>query len=429
MSDLPEGWVETTLGAHIRGIKAGKNLRCIERPPRKNERGIVKVSAVTYGTFDPTQSKTLPAGFDPDADTQIRTGDFLFSRANTVELVGACTIVAATPDNLFLSDKILRLEIEHEWKVWIERFLKSPNGRNALEAASSGNQHSMRNISQTALKSISIPIPPLAEQRRIVEKLDALSAQSRAAATALTRIETLITRYKAAVLGTIFDRIDAPIITIGDISKRVTKGASPKWQGFHYQEDGILFVRSQNVLWGSTDLSSRAYLDKSFNDKQSNSIIEEGDILLNIVGASIGRSAIATEAMVGANCNQAVAVIKLSNPRASSKYLMNWLLSPSAQKAIHDGSVDVARANFSLAGIKSLQLPWPPLEEQAEIVARIEAAFAQIETLACAAAAARARLGALDRAILARAFQGKLVPQNPSDEPASELLERLRAAR
>ena len=73
-------------------------------------------------------------------------------------------------------------------------------------------------------------------------------------------------------------------------------------------------------------------------------------------------------------------------------------------------------------------IPLPPLEEQAEIVAQIEAAFAQIETLARATAAARAALVQLDRALLTRAFQGKLVPQNPNTEPASDLLKRMKEA-
>ena len=99
------------------------------------------------------------------------------------------------------------------------------------------------------------------------------------------------------------------LATVDQLTLLVTKGSSPKWQGFEYTEGGLPFVRSQNVLWGNLDLSDVAYLPVVFNESHKNSIIRQGDILLNLVGASVGRSSIATEAIEGANCNQAVAPV------------------------------------------------------------------------------------------------------------------------
>lgn len=188
------------LGHVITGIKAGKNLRCVERPPEVDERGVVKVSAVTYGVFDPTQSKTLPDDFEPGADTLIQSGDFLFSRANTIELVGACTIVDTAPGNLYLSDKILRLDMPDERKAWVDLFLKSPTGRAALEEASSGNQHSMRNISQKALMEIVIPLPPLEEQAEIVAQIEAAFAQIETLARATAAARAALVQLDRALL-------------------------------------------------------------------------------------------------------------------------------------------------------------------------------------------------------------------------------------
>ncbi len=188
------------LGHVITGIKAGKNLRCVERPPEVDERGVVKVSAVTYGVFDPTQSKTLPDDFEPGADTLIQSGDFLFSRANTNELVGACTIVDTAPGNLYLSDKILRLDMPDERKAWVDLFLKSPTSRAALEEASSGNQHSMRNISQKALMEIVIPLPPLEEQAEIVAQIEAAFAQIETLARATAAARAALAQLDRALL-------------------------------------------------------------------------------------------------------------------------------------------------------------------------------------------------------------------------------------
>jgi type I restriction enzyme S subunit len=167
-------WPEIPLGDILTGIEAGKNLRCEERPPQSHEKGVVKISSVTWGTFDPAQSKTLPHDFDPDPQSLICNGDFLLSRANTLELVGACVIVDQAPHNLYLSDKVLRLKLPEDLKPWVLHFLRSPMGRARIEEASTGNQHSMRNISQKAIQTLQVPLPQDAQRHRICTKVDRL---------------------------------------------------------------------------------------------------------------------------------------------------------------------------------------------------------------------------------------------------------------
>ncbi len=177
-------WPEVELGEIVTKIVAGKNMRCRERPPRPHEKGVVKVSAVTWGKFDPLETKTLPDDFSPNPKTQIHPSDFLFSRANTRELVGACVIVAEVSDNIFLSDKILRLEMPEELKPWVMWYLRSPSGRNQLEARAHGSQQSMLNIPQKSLLSCRIPMPPLPVRERaisIIEKMLDLRAATEAA--------------------------------------------------------------------------------------------------------------------------------------------------------------------------------------------------------------------------------------------------------
>jgi type I restriction enzyme S subunit len=186
-------------GSLIDGIKAGKNLKCDERPPEEGERGTVKVSAVTWGEFRPDQSKTYPPHFEPDPDTLIKPGDFLFSRANTIELVGAVVIVEQTPGNLFLSDKVLRIDMSEDLKLWLMWFLRSPQGRNQLEEISSGNQQSMRNIGQAKLKTVDVPLPDedtrtsiLGAIRSSFEKIDRLQTEAQKALRAAERLDERI---------------------------------------------------------------------------------------------------------------------------------------------------------------------------------------------------------------------------------------------
>ncbi len=169
-------WEETTVGTLIEGIEAGLNVQCEERPPLPHERGLVKISAVTWGTYDDVESKTLPPNREVPESTRIKVGDFLISRANTIELVGACVLVERAARPVFLSDKVLRLVMEDGYKKWLLFWLRSEKGRKQIEQLASGNQLSMRNLSQANLKSISLKLPPEDEREEIVRRVEALFA-------------------------------------------------------------------------------------------------------------------------------------------------------------------------------------------------------------------------------------------------------------
>lgn len=166
---LPPGWAWAPLGDLITGIEAGLNVAAIGRAPVAGETGIVKISAVTWGEFDEEQSKTLPATMPIDPRHLIAAGDFLISRANTLELVGAPVIVKKIERRLVLSDKVLRLRFRHGLDRWVELYLKSPAGRVQIESRAQGAQLSMRNISQDKLRKILVPLAPDAERKRILD--------------------------------------------------------------------------------------------------------------------------------------------------------------------------------------------------------------------------------------------------------------------
>ncbi|MBA2800660.1 restriction endonuclease subunit S [Aeromonas veronii] len=167
-------WQERKLGNIVKAIEAGKNLRCIETPPNADEYGIIKISAVTWGVYDEMQSKTLPSKELFLESRRINSGDFLISRANTIELLGNPVIVKNATKNLMLSDKVLRLVMDEHEKPWVSIFLRSSKGRKEIEGRSTGNQLSMRNIGQKALLDIDIPKPSMEEQAEIVRRVEQL---------------------------------------------------------------------------------------------------------------------------------------------------------------------------------------------------------------------------------------------------------------
>lgn len=169
-------WEPQKVGDIVSQIESGKSLKCIETPPQEHEYGIVKISAVTWGEYNEAESKTLPNKSDFIETRRINDGDFLISRANTIELLGAPVIVHKTTKNLMLSDKVLRLVMEDEHKKWLSIFLRSPSGRKEIESRSTGNQLSMRNIGQKALLDIDLPKPPISEQTEVVRRVEQLFA-------------------------------------------------------------------------------------------------------------------------------------------------------------------------------------------------------------------------------------------------------------
>ncbi len=186
------GWANISLRDLIHSIEAGKNLKCIETPPGENECGIIKISAVTWGVYDEGQSKTLPEKNLFLESRRIKVGDFLISRANTIELLGNPVIVHKVTKNLMLSDKVLRLNMDDEDKAWVNIFLRSMPGRKEIQDRSTGNQMSMRNIGQKALLEIPIPKPPFEEQTEIVRRVDQLFAHA-------DRIEQQVNNAQARV--------------------------------------------------------------------------------------------------------------------------------------------------------------------------------------------------------------------------------------
>ena len=200
MSGAPDHWRVETLGRVLSAIEAGKNFRCIEKPPNDDQPGVVKVSSVTWGTFDELESKTCP---DQRLFTErylIRPGDFLISRANTLELVGACVVVGAVSRRLMLSDKILRLVMPEDLKRWVLWFLRSKAGRTQIEAKASGNQLSMRNIGQDGIRGIELPLAPPDERQRIVAAIESHFSRLDAATATLERVQRNLERYRASVL-------------------------------------------------------------------------------------------------------------------------------------------------------------------------------------------------------------------------------------
>ncbi len=171
--EMPKEWSIKCLGDVLDKIEAGKSFKCDERTPNLNEVGVLKVSAVTWQVFNENESKTI---FDKERFNKaylVVKDDFLFSRANTLDLIGAVVIVSNIQRQLMLSDKTLRFKFKSVvLNPYILSYLRSRKGRKEIQRLSTGNQESMRNIGQERIKQIEFPYCSLDEQRLIVSELE-----------------------------------------------------------------------------------------------------------------------------------------------------------------------------------------------------------------------------------------------------------------
>lgn len=187
------GWPMVPVSSFVREFQGGRSLDA--DADAKNPRNrILKVSAVTSGTFRPLEAKPLPDGYDPPPSHFVRKGDLLFSRANTTDLVGAVAHVQEDPDALVLPDKLWRF-VWHEPQavdpLFVWALFQDAAIREAISRRATGTSGSMKNISQGKLMAMPVPLPPYPLQQSFAERLRAVQALTAQARKGLDEMEKL----------------------------------------------------------------------------------------------------------------------------------------------------------------------------------------------------------------------------------------------
>ena len=263
-------------------------------------------------------------------------------------------------------------------------------------------------ITNTAFKRAQIALPPPAEQKAIaealgdadalIESLEGLLAKKRqikqgAMQELLTGKKRLPgfagkSGYKHTEVGVIPEDWDQS--TIGDIATKVGSGITPTGGSSRYKKYGRPFVRSQNVGWGNLLLNDLAFIDDETHNSFPATELEQGDVLLNITGASIGRSALVADRLIGGNVNQHVCIIRPVQGKANPKLINLLLLSSLGQCQIDSFQAGGNREGLNFTQIKSIKLPLPPTNaEQAAMVEVLSDMDAEIVAIEAKLAKAR----------------------------------------
>lgn len=257
------------------------------------------------------------------------------------------------------------------------------------------------NLSGEIIKSIVVGFPSLPEQQKIAA---CLSSVDKLIAAQARKVEALKVHKKGLMQqlfpreGETQPRLRFPEFrgkgeweerVLGAMTNRVGSGITPTGGENNYKQIGRPFVRSQNVGWGILLLDDIVFIDEKTHSSFIATEIHACDVLLNITGASIGRSAVADSTIAGGNVNQHVCIIRVKEEELNPVYLNQYLISPPGQNQIDSFQAGGNRQGLNFAQIRSFSIPLPPMiSEQRRIAsclssldALVNAESQKLETL------------------------------------------------
>jgi type I restriction enzyme S subunit len=329
----------------------------------------------------------------------------------------------------------------------------------------------IRNLDFRAfLAGVSLPLPPLAEQRRIVARATELLVQARQVRTRVAKLPAVLKRFRQAVLSDAFsgritedwrvrhreresarfsddtewqvpEPLEIPevpeswtLVALNDIVARVQYGASHRAEGD--AKTGMPVLRMSNIQEGRVDMTHLKYVDSAIRGLEAFRL-EKGDILFNRTNSPglVGKAAVYDEDKEAIFASYLVR-LACDPERVLSRFLCAWINSPWGRQWARTVRRDcVSQSNINSSKLRRMPVPTPPLAEQREIVRWIETLFRFADAVEVRVAAAMAQADRLSQAVLDKAFRGELVPteselarmEGRSYEPAWVLLGRIKS--
>ena len=488
MTELPQGWAKASLQelAGVEGLVTdGDWIESKDQDPDGKVR-LIQLMDIGDGEFRNRSARYLTTDAAARLNcTFLEAGDVLIARMPD-PLGRACVFPGVGQPAVTAVDVLV-------WRSgkggadprWLMHFVNTPEIREVIADQAGGTTR--QRVAGGRLKALSLPSPPISEQRRIVTKLDGLFTRTKAARGELDRIPLLIEHYKHAILEQAFTgaltadwRSALPCHPMPQTLREVRKSrirnelssrrakalanvptvsghlpALPSsWAWVCVEELASDEPRSiQSGPFGSSLLHSEFgtegclvigidnVSDGQFVPGAQHRIVEErflelskyrarpGDVLITVM-ATIGRTCVVPENIEPSIITKHVYRITVDPRLCVPDYLMNALRGSSAVLAQMGANVrGQTRPGINGEIVRRLFVPLAPKDEQTEIVRRLNTAMDWLDLVADEQEKATTLLDHLDQGLLAKAFRGELVPQDPDEEPAERLLERIRSER
>lgn len=462
--ELPAGWVEVALGSVVR-VDMGQS------PDGQATNIAGRGLPLVGGAADLRDGEVSPTRFTDAPTKECASGDIILCIRATVGKLA----VARVPYCLGRGVAGLRASIAVE-RPFIQHYL----AHSASSLAALGTGSTFVQVDKKTLVEFPVPLPPLNEQRRIVAKLDELRARSRKAREALDEVPALLDQLKQSVLAAAFRgdltaawREQNPNVEpASKLLERIRAERRKRWEAANpkkkYVEpapvdaeglpelpegwcwarledltpadaaivygiiqpgphipDGVPFVRPADIHNNRVRFEELPRTSPEIAEDYRRASLHPGDVVFSIVG-TIGKWIIAGDELRGANITQSSVRIRPADP-LTPWFFVYALAAPVLTRQISKLLFGNAVQRLNVDHVRKLVLPLPPTAEWSAIEATLKASLRQVNRLHHAKGATTTDLNALDQSILAKAFRGELVPQDPNDEPAEALLARVHA--
>ncbi|MBE9008895.1 restriction endonuclease subunit S [Pseudanabaenaceae cyanobacterium LEGE 13415] len=492
--DLPEGWEMIVLGELGEWSSGGTPSR---KNPEYYDGNIpwVKTGDLDDGLIEEIEETITNKGLANSSAKVFPSGSLIVAMYGaTIGKLGILSQPAATNQAcaVLKSKDITTDLIAYLFYYLLER-------REDLRMIGQGG--AQPNISQTILKEYPCPLPPIAEQKRIVAKIEELRSRTQKAREALEVIPYLCDRFRQSVLAAAFRgdltadwREENPNVEPAkDLFERIKHNRRKTWEDFEskrlkargkvlnddkwkkkyeepkhniaidlpelpsqwcwvkweqvglcqngrafpskeYQTEGVKLLRPGNLhVSGSVkwDEANTKFMSPDWAIEYPDYLIKENELVINLTAQSLadeflGRICLTTE---HEECLLNQRIARLTPILILPKFMLWLLKSKLFRSYVDELNTGSLIQHMFTSQIDEFYFPLPPLDEQNVIVQLIEARLSAVEKIRSSAEETVKFLPVLDRAILTKAFRGELVPQDPNNEPASVLLERIREER
>lgn len=424
MAKLPQGWVECQL-KDIATIKGGKRLPA----GAKYSESITNYPYIRVTNFENMTVNTNDLKYlTPEIQNKIK--NYTISKEDIyISIAGSIGKVGIIPDELDganLTENAAKI-IHCINKKFLTYILNSIEIQNQISTYTKST--TQPKLALYRIEELKIPLPPQKEQRRIVEKIESEFAKIDEGLEHLEKAKEQIKQYRQSVLKSAFDgklykTSEWKETILKEVSNKISDGSHnppPK------QQVGIPMLSGQNIKNSQIIFDDfRLISEKDFDKEYKRTPIEENDILLTIVG-TIGESAVVPKNTQKFVLQRSVALIKPNN--INSRFLKYYFDSPISKYYFKTQERGTAQKGIYLNTLKNLPVLLPSMIEQKRIVEEIEKRFAIADEVEKVVEDNIEKAKQLKQSILKKAFEGNLVPQEPTDEPASTLLEKIKQER
>lgn len=468
LGTLPFGWATATIGDIIGcgGLFAdGDWVESKDQDPKGDVR-LTQLADVGDGIYRNKSNRFLKYEKAVQLGcTFLQPNDLMVARMPD-PLGRACIFPGDSKPSVTAVDVcIVRTGVNGADHQWLMHTINSPKFRSAIASLQSGSTR--KRISRSNLAKIEFPLPPLPEQRRIVAKIEELFTKLDAGIDALNKIKLQLRQYRQAVLKHAFkgklteewreshkDELENASVLLERIKEECKKNAKREykelppldtsdlpelprgwmwtrlgeicldpqygWTTSAAAKGSLRLLRTTDITSGDIHWDAVPFCKEEPPDKQKY-LLKDGDIVISRAG-SIGYSHLIKTPKEAVFASYLIRF----RPLANEVYLAYFLKSPSYWESISEKSLGIAIPNVNASKLKQVAVPLSPPAEQQKIVEEIERCFSIADEIEKVVEQSLMRAERLRQSILKKAFEGRLVPQDPNDESAEKLLERIK---